>query len=80
MTFSYLSVKRADYQQILHEAAIEAGCDLRLGQKVSGIDEDLPGVEIQGGGVVRGDLVVVGDGKIQSLKCCPAAQTYRDRY
>lgn len=61
----YLSIKRADYQQVLHEAAVEAGCELRLGQKVAGIDEDLPGVEVEGGEIVQGDLVVVGDGKFK---------------
>lgn len=60
----YWSVKRSDYQEVLHEAALEAGCELRLGQKVAGIDEDAPGVELQSGDVVRGDLVVIADGDI----------------
>lgn len=60
----YWSVKRSDYQEALHEAALEAGCELRLGQKVAGIDEDAPGVELQSGDVVRGDLVVIADGDI----------------
>ncbi|KAJ8115548.1 hypothetical protein OPT61_g2835 [Boeremia exigua] len=41
-TPSYWSLKRADYQQALYEAAVEVGCDIQLGCKVSGIDEDGP--------------------------------------
>lgn len=61
--FRYLSVRRADYQEILHEAAVERRCEIRLDQKVVDIQEDLPGVQLQDGTVVRGDLIVIADGK-----------------
>jgi salicylate hydroxylase len=47
----------------LHEAALEAGCKLRLGQKVVSIKEDLPVVQLQDGTTVHGDIVVIADGK-----------------
>jgi salicylate hydroxylase len=47
----------------LHEAALEAGCKLRPGQKVVSIKEDLSGVQLQDGTTVHGDIVVIADGK-----------------
>ena len=66
MSCRYLSVRRSDYQQVLHKAALEAGCELRLGQKVVNIKEALPGVQLQDGTTVHGDIVVIADGKYAS--------------
>lgn len=52
----------------MHEAALEAGCELRLGQKVVGIKESLPGVQLQNGTIVHGDLVVIADGIKSALR------------
>lgn len=62
---SYWSIKRADYQQALYEAAVEVGCDIRLGQKVSGIDEDAPAVSIDDKATIRGDLILIADGRFR---------------
>ena len=67
ITCRYLSVRRSDYQQVLHEAALEAGSELRLGQKVIGIEEALPGVQLQDGATVHGDIVIIADGIYASL-------------
>jgi 2-polyprenyl-6-methoxyphenol hydroxylase-like FAD-dependent oxidoreductase len=66
--YRYLSVRRADYQKILHEAALETDCELRLGQKITDVKEDLPGVQLQDGSVVHGDLVVIADGRCISVR------------
>jgi len=67
ISFRYLSVRRSDYQQVLHEAALELGCDLRLGQKVISIKEALPSVQLQDETIVDGDIVVIADGIYASL-------------
>ena len=63
----YLSVRRSDYQEVLHKAALETGCELRLGQKVVDINEVVPSVQLQDGTIVYGDIVVVADGRHPSL-------------
>lgn len=55
-------MKRADYQVVLHQTALAAGCELRLGAKVVSVDEDAPAVTLASGEEVRGDLVIVADG------------------
>ena len=62
-----MSVRRSDYQQVLHKAALEAGCELRLGQKVIDIKEAIPAVQLQDGTSVHGDIVVIADGNFASL-------------
>ena len=47
---------------MLHQAAVEAGCKIRLGSKVIAIDDEAPSVELQNGDVVSGDLIMLTDG------------------
>ncbi|KAF2718936.1 salicylate hydroxylase [Polychaeton citri CBS 116435] len=56
----YWSIRRSDYQETLHVATLEAGCDIRLGQKVCSINEN--------GDSLVGDIVVVADGMKSSLR------------
>jgi salicylate hydroxylase len=60
---SYLMVHRADYHAVLLERALELGVVIRAGNRVEGYDWDAPAAILQGGETVRGDLVVVADGK-----------------
>lgn len=65
-------MKRADYQTVLHEAALAAGCEIRLGAKVVAVDEDSPAVTLETGERIDGDLVVVADGELATLDPCRA--------
>ncbi len=60
---SYLMVHRADYHTVLLERALELGVVIRAGNRVEDYDWDVPAAILQGGETVRGDLVVVADGK-----------------
>lgn len=59
----YWSVKRSDYQRALHQAAMAAGCELRLGSRVQSVDENGPTVTLTSGEVIHGDLIVAADGQ-----------------
>lgn len=69
-------MRRSDYQRHLYEAAIEAGCTLRLGTRVTTIDVDLPSVTLESGEVINTDLIVVADGT-QSLAFLDSADHIR---
>lgn len=60
-------MRRSDYQRHLYEAAMEAGCNIRLGAKVTSLDVEVPSVTVEGGEIVQADLVVVADGNLD--KC-----------
>lgn len=59
----YWSMRRSSYQRHLHEAAVEAGVEVRLDARVEGVDERVPNVRLVGGKVLEADLVVLADGK-----------------
>lgn len=61
--YSYWTIRRSDYQRHLYNAAVEAGCKVRLGVRVASIDLDLPSVTIDGGEVIEVDLIVAADGR-----------------
>ncbi|WPH01599.1 FAD/NAD(P)-binding domain-containing protein, protein [Acrodontium crateriforme] len=58
----YWSMRRADYQHILYEAAVEVGCDFRFGEQVVSIDGNAPSVTVKGGEVVQADIIIAADG------------------
>jgi salicylate hydroxylase len=58
----YWQVFRPDYHTILLDAATQAGARLRPGCTVSKYDPDNGAVILDSGEVVRGDLIVAGDG------------------
>lgn len=55
-------MRRSDYQRHLYEAAVEAGCKVRLGAKVESLNEDVPSVTLNGGENINTHLVIVADG------------------
>lgn len=55
-------IHRADYQGVLHEAAIAAGSKLRLGAEADRIDFERTEVELRSGEVVRADIIIGADG------------------
>lgn len=56
-------MRRSDYQRHLYEAAVEAGCKVRLGARVESLDEDAPSVTLAGGETIDTHLVIVADGE-----------------
>ena len=59
----YLFVHRSDIIDVLAEGAVSAGVDIRLGQKVSRIDQGVaPAVVLDDGDLISADLVVGADG------------------
>lgn len=57
-------MRRSDYQRHLYEAAVEAGCHVRLGARVEALNEDVPSVTLTGGESLDAHLIVVADGEI----------------
>ncbi|KAF2759669.1 FAD/NAD(P)-binding domain-containing protein, partial [Pseudovirgaria hyperparasitica] len=64
----YWSMKRADYQSILHDIATELGCDLRLNQHIVSVNEDEPSVTTSTGELIKGDLIIATDGMKSHLR------------
>ena len=56
------NVHRADYQRVLHDAALERGVIVRFDCGVEALNENEPSVTIKGGEVVKGDLIIGADG------------------
>jgi salicylate hydroxylase len=57
------SVHRADLQQVLYQAAVKHGINLRLGCAVVSVDDENPAVVIKGGERIPADIIVGADGK-----------------
>lgn len=56
-------MKRSGYQVVLHQAALAAGCELRLWSKVEAIDENAASITLANGEEIKGDLIVIADGE-----------------
>jgi flavin-dependent dehydrogenase len=56
------NVHRADYQRVLYDAAVERGVTVRFDCRVESLNEDEPSVAINGGEVVKGDVIIGADG------------------
>ena len=59
---SYLTVHRADYHSVLLDKAVTLGVDIRGASRVVDYDWGAPAAILEGGGSVRGDLIVIADG------------------
>ncbi|TVY16356.1 FAD-dependent monooxygenase OpS4 [Lachnellula arida] len=60
--FPYWFIHRADYQNILYDAAIEAGIQILLGTPIESVDEKEPTVILASGKELKADLIVGADG------------------
>lgn len=58
----YLLIHRADYQQILYDAAIKQGIEVKFGARVADVDPEAPLVTLEDGTLYSADLVVGADG------------------
>jgi len=59
---SYWFIHRADYQNILYYAALEAGVQVLLGTPIASVDENEPSVLLKSGQELKADLIVGADG------------------
>lgn len=64
----YLFYHHADLWLLLLRAAKDAGADLRLGVRVTSVDEDDCSVKLSGGDVLRADVVVAAVGPLSGLR------------
>ncbi|MCJ1251681.1 hypothetical protein MMC30_008916 [Trapelia coarctata] len=64
----YWSMRRSHYQRNLYEAAVEAGCKVRLGSRVETMDVDTPSVTLTGGETLNADIVVIANGIKSTLR------------
>ncbi|GAB7347511.1 hypothetical protein MBLNU459_g4412t1 [Dothideomycetes sp. NU459] len=60
--FPYWVIHRADYQNVLKRAALEAGVTIRVASRVLTVDPEAVSVELEDGSVLCADLVVGADG------------------
>ena len=58
-------MRRSDYQRHLYEAAIEAGCHIRLGARVESMDDEAASVTLANSETIHADLIVIADGQPQ---------------
>lgn len=58
----YLLIHRADFHYVLASAAKLLGVTIRLNSAVKGVDFYRPGLELESGEVVEGDVVIAADG------------------
>lgn len=68
MRSRYYSVKRADYQAVLHRAALAAGCTIRLGAKATSLDDCTPSLTLANGETLTADLIIAADGMKSRLR------------
>jgi salicylate hydroxylase len=59
---SYWLIHRADYQNILYDAALEAGVQILLGTPIKNVDENGPSVLLKSGQELKADFIVGADG------------------
>ena len=59
----YWLIHRPDYHHLLHEAALESGCDIRVNSRVISVDESVPSVTLKYGETLKADLIIGADGK-----------------
>jgi salicylate hydroxylase len=58
----YWLIHRPDYHRILHEAALESGCEIRVKSRVVAVDESAPSLTLKSGEVLKADIIVGADG------------------
>ena len=77
---SYLLIHRAKYQQLLCEAAVEAGVSLNFGCPVASVDENTTTMVLKDGQRISADLIVGADGISTSLLLFTCSATASDGF
>ena len=57
-------IHRAEYQNVLYRASLEAGATVLFDSKVEIIDEYAPSVTLTSGKVLKADVIIGADGNI----------------
>jgi salicylate hydroxylase len=58
----YWLIHRPDYHHLLHQAAVESGCTIRVNSRVVGVDEAVPSLTLKSGETLKADIIVGADG------------------
>jgi salicylate hydroxylase len=58
----YWLIHRPDYHRLLHEAALENGCEIRVKSRVTSIDESVPSLTLKSGETLTADIIIGADG------------------
>lgn len=65
-----MSAPRSEYQNVMYERAIELGVNIRLGCKIESINQFAPSLKLDGGEVVKADLIIGADGMDDRPSSC----------
>jgi len=60
----YWLIHRPDYHHLLHEAAVENGCEIRVKSRVTSVDESVPSLTLASGQVLKADIIIGADGTL----------------
>jgi salicylate hydroxylase len=58
----YWLIHRPDYHNLLHEAALESGCDIRVKSRVESVNESVPSLTLTNGETWKADIIIGADG------------------
>lgn len=58
-----MAIPRANYQRMLHDAAVKAGVEVRLSSRIQSIDENAPSVVLVSGEKIEADVIIGADGQ-----------------
>ena len=58
----YWLIHRPDYHNLLHKAAVENGCEIRVNSRVVAVDESVPSLTLKNGEMFKVDIIVGADG------------------
>jgi salicylate hydroxylase len=58
----YWLIHRPDYHHLLHEAAMENGCEIRVKSRVASVDESAPSLTLTSGETISADIIIGADG------------------
>lgn len=58
----YWLIHRPDYHHLLHQAALENGCEIRVKSRVTSVDESVPSITLKSGETLKADIIVGADG------------------
>jgi flavin-dependent dehydrogenase len=58
----YWLIHRPDYHHLLHQAALENGCEVRVKSRVKSVDESVPSITLASGETLNADIIIGADG------------------
>jgi 2-polyprenyl-6-methoxyphenol hydroxylase-like FAD-dependent oxidoreductase len=58
----YWLIHRPDYHHLLHQAALDNGCEIRVKSRVTTVDESVPSLTLVSGETLKADIIIGADG------------------